>query len=781
MQRARRVSRLAAAWCAAVLLAGASTGCGGRPDTAVVLLVATVSGTLSNAVQLAVKVTGPAGAWTQPYEASPVLVFPTTLTAEIPARATGALVFDLTALLADGTSAANGHAGPIAVSPGSAPTVYVALTCDGGKPCVPASTGNPPDAGTSVQPNCGNGTVDPDETCDVAIPAGLPGACPPANCDDGLACTKDTHTGSGCTAACTHTETVTAASVSDGCCPTGATATTDPDCSSTCGNGLVDPGETCDLALPPGAPGACPTRLDCTAGAPCFVAQLISARTCSAICLRTAIALPMSNDGCCPAGASNAVDNDCPAPCGDGIRGAGETCDVGIPPPAAGSCPVSCDDGDPCTTDILSGAACQALCIHDRITTPVSGDGCCLAGSTAAADSDCPAACGDGVLDPGETCDPLATGASACPTTCPPSPAACLMTALAGDPAACTATCASTAITACGPSDGCCPAGCAAAQDPDCSPTCGDGLVGPGESCDVAIAAGQPGACPTACPDGDPCTDDRLLSDGTCQAVCVHLAVTAPLPGDGCCPPGADFRVDADCAPACGNGVVERPVESCDPASAGSCPTTCPTAGSCATVALRGAAATCSAACVVTPIVACVSGDGCCPPGCTAESDGDCHTLCGNGLVETGEVCDRAITAGLPGACPASCDDGNACTVDLTVGSVANCTRACTHAAVTACLSGDGCCPPGCTAESDDDCAPSCGDGRLEAGETCDPPATCATTCPDDGDACTTERMVGDPQQCNAACRHDPITACSGTRRDGCCPSVCTAATDADC
>ncbi len=779
MRRARW-ARWQAAALGTMLLVGAGGGCRRQDDTAVVLLVVTVSGTLPDAVAINVTVTGPAGSSSQSYGDASPLAFPTTLTAEIPGAATGMLIVDLGAQRADGSLAASGHAGPLLVAPASSQTVYILLTC-GGKTCVPGTGGTGPDGGAVLPPNCGNGVVDPGESCDTALPAGTPGACPPANCDDGIACTTDVHSGSDCTAACTHAVNVTADRVSDGCCPSDATAATDPDCSPTCGNGVVDPGETCDTALPAGAPGACPTPDDCQASDPCLTAQLVSARTCSAICLRTTITAPVSNDQCCPAGASNATDDDCPAACGDGIRGAGETCDVGIPPPRPGSCPVSCDDGDPCTTDALSGAGCQALCIHGQITAAISGDGCCLTGSTAATDSDCPAVCGDGVVEPGETCDPAATGPAACPTSCPPSPAACLLATLAGEPAACTAACVSAAITACGPSDGCCPPGCGAAQDPDCAPGCGNGVLDAGEACDQAIAAGLPGACPAGCDDGDPCTDDRLLSAGTCQATCVHLPVTAAAAGDGCCPPGADFLIDADCAPTCGNGVVERPVETCDPGVDGSCPTACAPAGSCATVTLRGTAATCSAACVVTPVVACASGDGCCPPGCTAATDDDCRTICGNGVVEAGEACDRAITAGLPGACPAACDDGDACTVDLTTGSVANCTRTCTHAPVTACLNGDGCCPAGCTAGNDNDCAPSCNDGRVEAGETCDPPSTCPTTCPDDGDACTIERLVGDPQQCNAACRHVPITSCSGTRRDGCCPSACSPATDADC
>jgi hypothetical protein len=155
--------------------------------------------------------------------------------------------------------------------------------------------------------------------------------------------------------------------------------------------------------------------------------------------------------------------------------------------------------------------------------------------------------------------------------------------------------------------------------------------------------------------------------------------------------------------------------------------------------------------------------------------------VCGDGVRSPGEACDRAITAGQPGACARTCDDGDACTSDWASGSVEGCSRACSHAAITACRGGDGCCPPGCDAKADPDCGPTCGDGQLGAGETCDPPSTCPSTCPDDGDPCTREVLAGDAAHCTAACRHDPVTACSGGAADFCCPTGCTAATDADC
>jgi uncharacterized protein (TIGR03382 family) len=83
-----------------------------------------------------------------------------------------------------------------------------------------------------------------------------------------------------------------------------------------------------------------------------------------------------------------------------------------------------------------------------------------------------------------------------------------------------------------------------------------------------------------------------------------------------------DFQPVVD---TCNNGVVDTG-ETCDPAVAGSCPGTCQAStDACMPNVLVGAAATCSAACMVQPITTCVNDDGCCAAGCDSTSDNDCE------------------------------------------------------------------------------------------------------------------------------------------------------------
>ena len=73
-------------------------------------------------------------------------------------------------------------------------------------------------------------------------------------------------------------------------------------------------------------------------------------------------------------------------------------------------------------------------------------------------------------------------------------------------------------------------------------------------------------------------------------------------------------------------------------------------------------------------------------------------------------------------------------------------------------ISGDGCCPPGATNATDNDCPPSCGNGVVERGETCDR-GSCPTTCPLPPPdivgrrGCLLNEVVGDPDRMRSALR----------------------------
>jgi hypothetical protein len=75
------------------------------------------------------------------------------------------------------------------------------------------------------------------------------------------------------------------------------------------------------------------------------------------------------------------------------------------------------------------------------------------------------------------------------------------------------------------------------------------------------------------------------------------------------------------------------------------------------------------------------------------------QAACGNSVIDPGETCDP------PGSCPTSCaDSGDKCMPNVLVGIADSCTAQCQQQLVTACKSGDGCCPLGCTTANDSDC-----------------------------------------------------------------------------
>jgi hypothetical protein len=248
-----------------------------------------------------------------------------------------------------------------------------------------------------------------------------------------------------------------------------------------------------------------------------------------------------------------------------------------------------------------------------------------------------------------------------------------------------------------------------------------------GEACDTGIAAGA-GRCPAACADDDPCTVDALSGEG-CGTTCTHDVIALHIGGDGCCPAGATSKSDADCAVACGNGIVEEG-EFCDTGISGG-PGTCPSVADCddhitctadAIVESRAGVA-CTARCEHQPITGAGIADGCCPAGATTATDPDCSASCGNGVVDGNETCDTKIS-GAAGACPtaAECDDADPCTADQLV-SGGTCSATCLHTPISGKQHGDGCCAaPDVTPPSEDsDCPP------LTAYGSCDSDADCSS------------------------------------------------------
>jgi hypothetical protein len=349
------------------------------------------------------------------------------------------------------------------------------------------------------------------------------------------------------------------------------------------------------------------------------------------------------------------------------------------------------DGGTPYGAVPYDGAAPPTLVTCDQRPCSPQKDGCCPIACSMANDADCSGVCGNSMLEPGETCDPAGT----CPLSCPAR--GCSVFRLDGNPAQCDSRCVqSGSISVCKDGDGCCPPGCTALNDNDCQATCGNGVKEGSETCDPLTT------CPLSCP-ADGCLLKKLVNAGTCQAECVADGTqTRCQGGDGCCPASCNANNDSDCAPKCGNRVQE-PGELCDQ----DCPTSCPPQ-SCQLRKLEGAG-TCNARCVNDRLqTACISGDGCCPGGgvCDALRDRDCPSTCGNGTVEPGEVCD--------GNCPADCPS-QGCTRRQLQGSPSQCNVKCVNAgAVTACTSGDGCCPSGCHHDEDNDCPQQCSGSSVE-------------------------------------------------------------------
>jgi hypothetical protein len=270
--------------------------------------------------------------------------------------------------------------------------------------------------------------------------------------------------------------------------------------------------------------------------------------------------------------------------------------------------------------------------------------------------NDCVAVCGDGILQPGEICDPPGSPAPTCDccaalggSGC--SDAGCTAAVCAYDPFCCSVNwdgfCAGEASV--DPACGCCNVVCG----PTCT-SCGDGIVQPPEGCDPPGSSAP--VCNCCVPGGgtgcsDPgCTASVCSYDPFCCSVnwdgtCASEAATDPA--CGCC-----FVPCSDSCSLCGDGVVQAP-ETCDPPGA---------IGNCCTA--HGGTGCSDAACTASvcgydPFCCSVSWDSLCAN--EALTDLDCAngcngcrptcTYCGDGLIDPGEDCDPTAAAGGSDCC----------------------------------------------------------------------------------------------------------------------------------
>lgn len=118
----------------------------------------------------------------------------------------------------------------------------ITLPMDDDGCCPPNANSNNDNDCTGV---CGNGVLESGEACDTAIGMNMPGACP-TGCNDNDSCTTDTLLSGGtCAATCTNAP-ITSPINGDSCCPSGANANNDDDCTPVCGNTVIEAGEQCD-------------------------------------------------------------------------------------------------------------------------------------------------------------------------------------------------------------------------------------------------------------------------------------------------------------------------------------------------------------------------------------------------------------------------------------------------------------------------------------------------------------------------------------------------------
>ena len=386
-------------------------------------------------------------------------------------------------------------------------------------------------------------------------------------------------------------------------------------------------------------------------------------------------------------GAFAQVTCDVPGPCDDfSVCTINDTCVNGL----CRGTKISCNDGDPCTSDLCDA---QAGCFHTPSVGPCDDGNACTSGDV----------CANG--------------------TCQGAPIIC-----ADDNNACT-------TESCTPALGC-------VHTPNTNP-CNDGNACTlGDTCSGGLCQGTP----KSCDDGNACTSDACNPDS--NGACESSALDAGACNDGNTCTLADHCFAGSCvsggAVTCDDGNVCT-TDSCAPAAG--CTSAFNTApcddGNACTVSDRCALGLCAAGAPRT----CDDGNGCTLDECSVDA-GACLHLGGwfeSSPCDDGNACTLADTC-RSGLCtagaPKTCNDGNACTDDLcspgsgVCSSMNDDSNPCSDA--NACTAGDHCSSGSCLGAGAVTCPD---DSNPCTSPFCAPDAGCGfafntSTC-DDGDGCT--------------------------------------------
>ena len=224
-------------------------------------------------------------------------------------------------------------------------------------------------------PACGNGALDPGEACNPGPGSSKPCPTSAADCDDHNSCTTDAFSGSGCQAACTHTNVADATGCMTG--PTSGVCIAGACCTGCVKNGACMPGAS-DATACGAAGNAC---FDCTQNSATATCSAGSCSGCDATsCTTEGRTCGTSscgfNCGGCPDGCSNGtlthyacVNKSCQ------MNGSGN-CGLYSACASSTTCATSCTGDNGCVaTAWCGGSACKPkVALGAACSAEASGD-----------------------------------------------------------------------------------------------------------------------------------------------------------------------------------------------------------------------------------------------------------------------------------------------------------------------------------------------------------------------------------------------------------------------